>query len=79
MSTIGGGLSSTRFTRIMVYSLVIFGVAPLALGVLLAFTFGGGAVVPFLATYYVIAILALSGVMFERLVNEIRKPTNLAR
>ncbi len=63
----------------MVYALVIFGAAPLALGLLLSFTLGGGAIVPFLTTYYVIAILALSGVMFERLVNEIRKPPNLAR
>ena len=74
-----GGLLSTRLARIMVYALVIFGAAPLALGLLLSFTFGGGAIVPFLTTYYVIAILALSGVMFERLVNEIRKPTSLAR
>jgi hypothetical protein len=77
MSSSSGGLFSTRFARIMVYALVIFGAAPLALGLLLSFTFGGGAIVPFL-TLTMIAILALSGVMFERLVNEIRKPTNLA-
>jgi hypothetical protein len=79
MSYSGSGLFSTRFATIIVYTLVIFGVAPSALGLLLSFTFGVGATVPFLTTYYVIAILALSGIMFERLVNEIRKPPNLAR
>jgi hypothetical protein len=78
MST-AGGLLSTRLARIMVYALVIFGLAPLALGLLLSFTLGAGATVPFLTVYYVIAILGLSGIMFERLVNEIRKPPNLAR
>jgi len=72
-------LFSTRLQRIVVYGLVIFGVAPLALGLLLSFTVGSGATVPFLTAYYVIAILGLSGIMFERLVNEIRKPPNVAR
>jgi len=53
----------------MLYWLIIFGVAPLALELLLSFALGGGATVPFLTTYYVIAILGLSGIMFERLVN----------
>jgi hypothetical protein len=79
MNGTSSGLFSTRLTRIMVYALFIFGIAPLALGLLLSFTIGGGAIVPFLTTYYVIGILALSGIMFERLVNEIRKPPALAR
>ncbi len=54
--------------------MIIFGVALLALELLLSFTLGGGATVPFLTTSYVVAILGLSGMMFERLVNEIRKP-----
>jgi hypothetical protein len=62
----------------MVYGLVIFGLAPLALGLLL-FTQGSGATVAFLTTYYVIAILGLAGIMFERLVNEIRRPLPPAR
>jgi hypothetical protein len=82
MSVSGGATSSflsTRLQRIMVYGLVIFGIAPLALGLLFSFTVGNGATVPFLTTYYVIAILGLSGIMFERLVNEIRNPSNPAR
>ncbi len=71
-------LLSTRLQRMMVYGLVIFGVVPLALGLLL-FTQVGGATLPFLTTYYVIAILGLAGIMFERLVNEIRKPPQPAR
>ncbi len=61
----------------MVYGLVIFVAAPLALGLLL-FTQGSGATVPFLTTYYVLAILGLAGLMFERLANEIRKPSHPA-
>jgi hypothetical protein len=62
----------------MLYGLVIFVVAPLALGLLL-FTQANGATAAFLTMYYVFAILGLSGLMFERLVNEIRKPANPAR
>ncbi|TMI15603.1 hypothetical protein E6H35_01980 [Candidatus Bathyarchaeota archaeon] len=71
MSSSGGGSSrlTTNLQRIMLYWLIIFGVAPLALELLLSFALGGGATVPFLTTYYVIAILGLSGIMFERLVN----------
>ncbi len=79
--SVGGGASSflsTRLQRIMLYGLVIFVVAPLALGLLFSITVGSGATVPFLTTYYVIAILGLSGLMFERLVNEIRKPPHPA-
>jgi hypothetical protein len=74
MSSSGGGRSflSTRLQRIMVYGLVIFAVVPLALGLLL-FTQGNGATAPFLTTYYVIAILGLGVLMFERLTDEIRK------
>jgi hypothetical protein len=74
MSSSGGGSSflSTRLQRIMVYGLVIFAVVPLALGLLL-FTQGNGATAPFLTTYYVIAILGLGVLMFERLTDEIRK------
>jgi len=80
MSGTGGGSSlfSSRLQRIMVYGLVIFAVVPLALGLLL-FTPGSGATAPFLTTYYVIAILGLAGIMFERLVNEIPKTPNPAR
>jgi hypothetical protein len=80
MSSSGGGSSflSTRLQRIMVYGLVIFAVVPLALGLLLV-TQANGATAPFLTTYYVIAILSLAGIMFERLVNEIRKTPNPAR
>jgi uncharacterized protein (DUF697 family) len=75
MGSSGGGSSllSTRLQRILVYGLVIFGVAPLALGLLLV-TQANGATAAFLTTYYVFAILGLAGIMFERLVNEIRKP-----
>jgi hypothetical protein len=74
----GGSLFSTRLQRIMVYGLVIFGVVPLALGLLL-FTQGNGATAPFLTTYYVIAILGLAAIMFERLTDEIRKTPHPAR
>ena len=73
----GSGLLPTRMLRIMAYGLIFFGVAPLALGLLL-FTQGSGATVPVLTTYYVIAILGLAGLMFERLANEIRKPPHTA-
>ena len=62
----------------MAYGLIFFGVAPLALGLLL-FSQGSGATVPFLTTYYVIAILGLAVIMFEQLSNEIRKPPRPAR
>ena len=62
----------------MVYGLVIFGVVPLALGLLLS-TQGNGATAAFLTTYYVIAILGLAVIMFEQLSNEIRKPPRPAR
>ena len=75
MSSSSSSLFSTRLQRILVYGLIFFGVAPLALGLLL-FTQGSGATVPFLTTYYVLAILGLAGLMFERLVNEIRKPSH---
>jgi hypothetical protein len=63
----------------MVYGLVFFGVLPLALGLLLSFSQVSGATVPFLTTYFVIAILGLAGLMFERLANEIRKSPSPVR
>jgi len=78
MSSSGSGLFSTRLQRIVVYGLVIFGVVPLALGLLLL-TQNNGAAAPFLTTYYVIAILGLAVIMFEQLSNEIRKPPRPTR
>jgi O-antigen/teichoic acid export membrane protein len=80
MSSSGGGSSflSTRLQRIVVYGLVIFAVVPLALGLLLV-TQGNGAAAPFLTTYYVIAILGLAVIMFERLTDEIRKTPHPVR
>ena len=79
MSSSGSSsLFSTRLQRIIVYGLIIFGVVPLALGLLLLIL-NNGAAAPFLTTYYVIAILGLAVIMFEQLSNEIRKPPRQAR
>lgn len=68
-----GGISAKRLQRILIFGLVIFGVVPLALGLLLALTQQSGAINPFLTTYYVISILGLAVIVFEQLVNEIRR------
>ena len=65
---------STRLERILVFGLVIFAVIPLALFLLFVVTVGNGFVVPFLTTYYVFAIIGLALLMFEQLMNEIRRP-----
>lgn len=67
------GFFSTRLNRILVYGLIIFGFVPLALAMLLLLAQASQATVPFLTAYYVIAILGLALIAFERLINEIRK------
>jgi hypothetical protein len=66
-------IGSKRLQRILIFGLIIFGLVPLALGLLLALTNQTGAINPFLTTYYVISILGLAVIVFEQLVNEIRK------
>jgi hypothetical protein len=71
-------IGSKRLQRILIFGLIIFGLVPLALGLLLALTNQTGAVNPFLTTYYVISILGLAVIVFEQLVNEIRRSARQA-
>jgi hypothetical protein len=76
--TMTGGISSKRLQRILIFGFIIFGIVPLALGLLLALTQETGAINPFLTTYYVISILALAVIVFEQLINEIRRNPRLS-
>ncbi len=64
--------SSKRLQRILVNGIVVFGVAPLALGLLFLLTGNVGVTVPVLTTYYVLAIVGVALLAFERLSKELR-------
>lgn len=73
MSSGGSGMPSKRLQRILTYGVVVFGLVPVALGLLLLFIWGGAASSAFLTVYYVFAILGLAVIAFEQMMNEIRR------
>ena len=73
MST-ASGLLRKRLQRILLFGLVIFALAPIALGLLLLFTQNSGVAAGFLTIYYGFAIIALAIIVFTQLAIEILKP-----
>lgn len=62
----------TRLQRILIYGIFVYAVAPSALGMLFLVNGYGVAIVPALTTYYVLAIVGVALLAFERLRQELR-------
>ncbi len=67
-----GVQSLTRFQRILIYGIFVYAVAPLALGMLFLVNGYGAAIIPALTTYFVLAIVGVALLAFERLSKELR-------
>ena len=62
----------TRLQRILIYGIVVYAVVPLALGMLFLLSQNGVAVIPALTAYFVLAIVGIAVLAFERLSKEVR-------
>ena len=62
----------TRIQRILIYGIFVYAAAPLALGMLFLVNGYGAAIIPALTAYYVLAIVGVALLAFERLSKELR-------